>query len=65
MKKTRLCDLLDIEYPIIQGGMTWIANAELAAGVSNAGNSNLKGSILYGGRSHYWGGTSALLTAIL
>jgi len=29
--------LLGIEHPIIQGGMTWIANAELAAAVSNAG----------------------------
>ncbi|MFH1775615.1 MAG: nitronate monooxygenase [Chloroflexota bacterium] len=37
MKRTRLCDLLGIRYPIIQGGMTWIANAELAAAVSNAG----------------------------
>jgi len=37
MKKTRICDLLGVEYPIIQGGMTWIANAELAAAVSNAG----------------------------
>ena len=37
MKKTRVCGLLDIEYPIIQGGMTWIANAELAAAVSEAG----------------------------
>lgn len=37
MKRTRICDLLDIDYPIIQGGMNWIANAELAAAVSNAG----------------------------
>lgn len=37
MKKTRLCELLGIDYPIIQGGMNWIANAELAAAVSNAG----------------------------
>ena len=37
MEKTRICHLLGIEYPIIQGGMTWIANAELAAAVSNAG----------------------------
>lgn len=35
--KTRLCHLLGIEYPIIQGGMSLIANAELAAAVSNAG----------------------------
>jgi len=41
MKKTRLCDLLGIEYPIIQGGMVWIANAELAAAVSNAGGLGL------------------------
>jgi enoyl-[acyl-carrier protein] reductase II len=37
LKRTRVCDILGIEYPIIQGGMTWIANAELAAAVSNAG----------------------------
>jgi len=37
MKKTRICDILGVEYPIIQGGMTWIANAELAAAVSEAG----------------------------
>jgi enoyl-[acyl-carrier protein] reductase II len=33
--------LLDIEHPIIQGGMTWIANAELAAAVSSAGGLGL------------------------
>jgi len=41
MKRTRLCDLLGIEHPIIQGGMVWIANAELAAAVSNAGGLGL------------------------
>jgi len=35
--KNRLCHLLGIEYPIIQGGMSLLANAELAAAVSNAG----------------------------
>lgn len=35
--KTDLCKLLNIEYPIIQGGMAWVATAELAAAVSNAG----------------------------
>lgn len=34
---TRLCELLGIEYPIIQGGMAWVATAELAAAVSNGG----------------------------
>jgi len=37
MKRTRVCDLLGIEYPIIQGGMLWLATAELASAVSNAG----------------------------
>ncbi len=35
--RTRLTELLGIEYPIIQGGMQWIATAEFAAAVSNAG----------------------------
>ncbi len=39
--KTRVCDLLGIEYPIIQGGMAWVATAELAAAVSNAGGLGL------------------------
>lgn len=34
---TEICKLLDIEFPIIQGGMAWVATAELAAAVSNAG----------------------------
>lgn len=37
MLKTVLCDLLSIEYPILQGGMAWVATAELAAAVSEAG----------------------------
>lgn len=35
--KTNICDLLKIEYPIIQGGMAWVAESNLAAAVSNAG----------------------------
>lgn len=37
MIRTPLCDLLDIKYPIVQGGMAWVGTAELAAAVSNAG----------------------------
>jgi NAD(P)H-dependent flavin oxidoreductase YrpB (nitropropane dioxygenase family) len=37
MFKTRITEMLNIEYPIIQGGMMWLATAELAAAVSNAG----------------------------
>lgn len=35
--KTSICDLLKIKYPIIQGGMAWVAESNLAAAVSNAG----------------------------
>ena len=35
--KTRVTELLGIEYPIIQGGMAWVADADLAAAVSNGG----------------------------
>lgn len=37
MMHTMLCDLLEIKYPIFQGGMAWIADSSLAAAVSNAG----------------------------
>jgi enoyl-[acyl-carrier protein] reductase II len=35
---------LEIEYPIIQGGMAWVATAELAAAVSEAGGLGLIGA---------------------
>ncbi|WP_367105928.1 NAD(P)H-dependent flavin oxidoreductase [uncultured Psychrobacter sp.] len=35
--KTRITELLNIKYPIIQGGMMWVGTAEMAAAVSNAG----------------------------
>jgi putative enoyl-(acyl-carrier-protein) reductase II len=41
MIKTPLCELLGIEYPILQGGMAWIADASLAAAVSNGGGVGL------------------------
>ncbi len=37
MFATRICDLLGMEYPILQGGMAWVSTAELAAAVSEAG----------------------------
>jgi putative enoyl-(acyl-carrier-protein) reductase II len=42
--KSKICDLLSIEYPIIQGGMAWVATAELAAAVSEAGGLGLIGA---------------------
>lgn len=37
MIKSPLCSLLDIEFPLFQGGMAWISDARLAAAVSEAG----------------------------
>ena len=37
MFTTRICKLLNIKYPIIQGGMAWVATHELAVAVSEAG----------------------------
>jgi enoyl-[acyl-carrier protein] reductase II len=37
MFKSIICKLLGIKYPLIQGGMAWIADAKLASAVSNAG----------------------------
>ena len=41
--KTRVTELLGIEYPIIQGGMAWVAEHNLAAAVSEAGGFGLIG----------------------
>ncbi len=37
MVNTEICDLLGIKYPILQGGMAWVSDANLAAAVSEAG----------------------------
>lgn len=44
MVDNKLCQLLNIKYPIIQGGMAWVATAELAAAVSNAGGLGVIGA---------------------
>ena len=43
MIKTRLTELLNIEYPVIQGGMVWVTDWKLIAGVSNAGGMGVLG----------------------
>lgn len=42
--KTRVTDMLGIEYPIIQGGMAWVAEYHLAAAVSQAGGLGILGA---------------------
>ncbi len=49
MIKTPLCELLGIEYPIFQGGMAWIADADLAAAVSNGGGLGIISAMNAGG----------------
>lgn len=44
MVKSKICDLLNIKYPILQGGMAWVATAELAAAVSEAGGLGVIGA---------------------
>ena len=42
--KTKITQLLGIEYPIIQGGMAWVAEYHLAAAVSEAGGLGIIGA---------------------
>ena len=49
--KTEITKLLGIEYPVIQGGMAWVAECHLAAAVSNAGGLGL---IAAGGAPAEW-----------
>ncbi len=41
MEKSRICEMLNIEYPIFQGAMAWVAEEKLASAVSNAGGLGL------------------------
>ena len=49
--RPQITELLGIKYPIIQGGMAWTSEANLASAVSNAGGA---GIIATGGRSAEW-----------
>lgn len=48
---TRVTELLGIAYPVIQGGMAWVATHELASAVSNAGGLGIIGA---GGAPASW-----------
>lgn len=49
--KTKLTELLNIKYPIIQGAMAWVSDSSLASAVSNAGGA---GIVAAGGREANW-----------
>ena len=42
--ETRVSKLLGTKYPVIQGGMAWVAEYHLAAAVSNAGGLGIIGA---------------------
>lgn len=44
MKKTKLCKILKIQYPIIQGGMVWVSGGKLAGAVSKSGGLGVIGA---------------------
>ncbi len=51
MIKTKMTELLGIQYPILMGAMAWITTAGLTAAVSNAGGAGVLGA---GGRDEEW-----------
>lgn len=50
-KSNKICTLLNIKYPIIQGGMAWSSDSKLACAVSDAGGLGIIGC---GGRDPDW-----------
>jgi enoyl-[acyl-carrier protein] reductase II len=59
---TKLTTMLNIKYPIIQGGMAWVSDGKLAAAVSEAGGA---GIIAAGGRDAQWVGEQILVAKSL
>lgn len=59
---TKLTTMLNIKYPIIQGGMAWVSDGKLAAAVSEAGGA---GIIAAGGRNAQWVGEQIRLAKSL
>jgi NAD(P)H-dependent flavin oxidoreductase YrpB (nitropropane dioxygenase family) len=47
MFETRITQLLGIKYPLIQGGMQWLATAQLASAVSEAGGLGILSSLSF------------------
>ncbi len=44
MAQNKICQLLNIQYPVFQGGMAWVADGRLAAAVSNGGGLGIIGA---------------------
>lgn len=56
--KSKICDMLGIQYPIMQGGMQWLATPEFCAAVSNAGCLGTLNSSLFSGKEELLEGIS-------
>lgn len=54
MKYNRICQILGIEKPVIQGPLSWLTDARLVAAVSNAGGLGVLGPIYAGCVSACW-----------
>ena len=46
----KICELLNIQYPILQGGMAWASDSKLACAISDSGGLGIIGC---GGRKSY------------
>lgn len=61
--KTRITEVLGVEYPIAQGGMQHVGFAEMAAAASNGGGVSLSGAVrsevAYASRRHFAGASPA------
>ena len=53
MFKTKITDMLGIEYPIVGGTMMWITEAEFTAAISNAGGLGVLASAIYQSREEF------------
>ncbi len=47
MIKTRITDFFGVDHPVVQGGLMWIARAELTAAVANAGGMGFMTALTY------------------
>ena len=47
MIKTRITEMLGIEYPVLAGPMQWLSQAELVSAVSNAGGLGILASLTF------------------
>lgn len=54
--KSKICDMLGIQHPIMQGGIQWLATPEFCAAVSNAGGLGTLNSSLFASKAELLGG---------